>query len=224
MFILMMLEVLTRPDIAEPLRQVLGEKGATVSRNGTGGEERWVMSGVSWESYQELDSALGEDRPEPRLYYLDGELEIMTTSLMHERLKEWLGTLVEDYLFEAGIETFPHGQATLRRLREAGAEPDKSWCFGDEKEHPDLVVEIALTSGGLDKLEIYRRFSIPEVWLWRKQHVEIRLLSPDGYTGPVEESILLPNLDIALLERCLAMTSWRSARQIFRQGCREKKP
>jgi Uma2 family endonuclease len=222
----MMLEVLTRPDIAEPLRQVLSEKGSSVSRNGIGGEERWVMSGVSWESYQQLDTALGEDRPEPRLYYLDGELEIMTTSLMHERLKEWLGTLVEDYLFEAGVETFPHGQATLRRLREAGAEPDKSWCFGDEKEHPDLVVEIALTSGGLDKLEIYRRFSIPEVWLWRKLHVEIWVLSPDRaeYTGPVKKSVLLPNLDVGLLERCLGMTSWRSARQLFRKGCSDNKP
>lgn len=184
------------------------------------------MSGVSWEQYQELDSALGEDRPEPRLYFLDGELEIMTTYLLHERLKEWLGTLVEDYLYQTGIETFPHGQATLKRLSEAGAEPDKSWCFGQEKEHPDLIVEIALTSGGLDKLEIYRRFSIPEIWLWRKRAVEIWTLLPDGsaYNGPAAKSRLLPSLDLAPLERCLGMDSWRGARQAFRQSCSEKNP
>ena len=224
MLTLMMLEVLNRPTIAEALRHSLTKRSQPDANNGTGGEERWMMSGVSWDDYQALDSALGEDRSEPRLYFLDGELEIMTTSLLHERLKEWLGTLVEDYLFEAGIETFPHGQATLKRLSEAGAEPDKSWCFGQEKDYPDLVLEIALTSGGLDKLEIYRRFSIPEVWLWRKQRVGIWVLQRDKsvYEGPSRKSRLLPNLNVALLERCLATDTWRGARQAFRRGLKQK--
>ena len=179
-----------------------------------------MLSGVRWERYQQLDSILGHDRPEPRLYYLDGELEIMTASLAHEKLKEWLGTLVEDYLYETGVETFPHGQATMRRLREAGAEPDKSWCFGKEKPHPDLVVEIALTSGGIDKLDIYQRFAVPEVWLWRKNNLEIWTLQRDrsGYNGPGKQSRLLPGLNVATLTRCLRISSWREARRTFRQA------
>ncbi len=75
------------------------------------GEERVVFCGVNWEQYGRLDKELGRDRPAPRLYWFDGQLEIMTTSLQHVRLKEWLGSLIEVYLFERGIEAFPHGQA-----------------------------------------------------------------------------------------------------------------
>jgi Uma2 family endonuclease len=215
----MMLEILNRPSVARPLSKAL-RNGAKRSGNGLGGEERLIISGLSWKAYEQLDSALGHNRPGPRLYFLDGELEIMTTSLKHERLKEWLGTLVEDFLYDAGMETFPHGQATLRLLSEAGAEPDKSWCLGQEKEHPDLVVEIALTSGGLDKLEIYRRFAIQEVWFWRKQRLEAWSLRRDGsaYVGPAPKSRLLPALDLPLLSRCLQMPTWRQARRAFRQS------
>ena len=64
-------------------------------------EERIVLCGISWESYLNFDKALGDNRPGPRFYYLDGELEIMTTSREHERIKEWLGALLEIY-FEEG--------------------------------------------------------------------------------------------------------------------------
>ena len=43
-------------------------------------EQRIVVSGISWDRYLLLDKKLGDDRPGPRLYYLEGELEIMTTS------------------------------------------------------------------------------------------------------------------------------------------------
>jgi hypothetical protein len=56
-------------------------------------EERVVHCGISWERYLALDKALGDDRPGPRFYYLDGELEIMTASNEHERDKKWIGIL-----------------------------------------------------------------------------------------------------------------------------------
>ena len=136
-------------------------------------EERLVICGVSWERYLALDKALGDDRPGPRFYFLDGELEIMTTSNEHERIKKWIGDLMAVYFEEASIEIMPRGQATMRKaLKQAGAEPDESWCIDGEKEFPDLALEIALTTGGLSKLEIYRRFNVPEVWFWRRQVLE----------------------------------------------------
>src|SRR6266446_4486323 len=93
-------------------------------------EERLVVCGVSWPRYLALDKALGDDRPGPRFYYLDEELEIMTTSNEHERIKKWIGDLMAVYFFEAGIEIMPRGQATMRKaLKQAGAEPDESWCI-----------------------------------------------------------------------------------------------
>src|SRR5947209_2874742 len=100
-------------------------------------EERTVFCGISWESYLAFDKALGEDRPAPRLYYLDGELGITTTSNEHERIKKWLAGFLEDYFLENDIEVATRGQATMRRaLKQAGAEPDESWCIGEEKAFP----------------------------------------------------------------------------------------
>src|SRR6266446_5512185 len=196
----MILESLTRPQVRWPVFKALDHSSQDRS-NGAAGEDRLVVSGISWEGYLAVDQALGHDRPDPRLYYLDGELEIMTTSVLHEKLKKWLGTLVEDYLFEAGFEASPHGQATMRILKEAGAEPDQSWCLGQEKKFPDIVLEIALTSGGINKLDVYRRFAVREVWLWRKGALEVWTLrrNRSGYDGPVKKSRLLPGLDLLLL-------------------------
>src|SRR5207302_419899 len=125
--------------------------------NGAEPERRVVYSGISWNSYLAFDKKLGDDRPGPRLYYLDGELETMSTSEEHERIKTWLGDLLADYFFEERVVIMPRGQATLRaEMKAAGAEPDESWCIGGEKQFPDLVLEIALTSGGIPKLEVYR--------------------------------------------------------------------
>jgi Uma2 family endonuclease len=101
-------------------------------------------------------------------------------------------------------------------FKQAGAEPDESWCIGQEGEFPDLVIEIALSSGGVDKLEIYRRFNVPEVWFWRGKKLEIFALNTAGAYKPAPKSGLLPDLDISLLQRCLTMHSWQRARQAFR--------
>lgn len=185
--------------------------------DGTEPEERVVYSGISWESYLAFDKRLGDDRPGPRLYYLDGEVEIMSTSEEHERIKKWLGGFIEDYFLEQGIEIMPRGQATMRRaMRSAGAEPDESWCIRGEKKFPDLVLEIALTSGGVNKLEVYQRFEVPEVWFWRRNRIEIFVLDGSGHYERSPSSPLLPGLDIALLERCVAIRSWQQARRTFR--------
>lgn len=188
--------------------------------DGTDPEERIILCGLSWQRYLDLDKALGDDRPGPRFYYLDGDLEIMTTSNEHERIKKWIGGLLEIYFDELDDEIVPRGQATMRlALKQAGAEPDESWCLGEEKEFPDLVLEIALTSGGVNKLEVYRRFNVPEVWFWRRNALQIFALSEDGSSYErADKSRLLPELDVPLLERCVRIASWREARRAFRAG------
>ena len=188
--------------------------------DGTEPEERLICCGLSWQRYLDLDKALGDDRPGPRFYYLDCDLEIMTTSNEHERIEKWIGDLLAIYFEHYGTEIMPRGQATMRlALQQAGAEPDESWCLGEEKEFPDLVLEIALTSGGVNKLELYRRFRVPEVWFWRTKGLDLFTLRQDG-SGyeQVSQSRLLPKLDVALLERCVRIASWQQARREFRAG------
>lgn len=70
-----------------------------------------------------------------------------------------------------------------------------------------------------------RLLGVPEVWLWRKSALEIWTLRPDksGYDGPARKSRLLRGLDVDLLERCLALPSWRGARSAFRRGLRQRR-
>jgi Uma2 family endonuclease len=201
------------------------EKGITSALRGleerhSDEELRVVVAGVSWKDYLRIDEARGEDCGVPKLYWHDNQLEIMSTSLNHEELKKWIASLLEDFLLWMEIEYFPHGSATMQKLKRAGAEPDDSWCFKTQKEFPDLVLEVALTSGGLPKLEVYRHFAVPEVWMWRKDGIEVWTLKRDksAYDGPAKRSRLLSKLDIPLLERCLTKRTCSEARRAFGKG------
>lgn len=184
-------------------------------------ETRVVYGGLSWERYLALDAALEQDRSVPRLYYLEGDLEIMSTSGEHERIKKWIADFMSDYLMELDIDIMPRGQATMQlTLKQAAAEPDESWCLGEEGKFPDLILEISLSSGGVRKLDLYQRFAIPEIWIWRKGKLEVHALRADGsgYERTGSGSRLLPGLNLALLERCVGITDWREARKAFRAG------
>lgn len=213
----MVVELLTGEEAWRALAPLLRPEPTT---DGFEPEERVVICGVAWERYLALDHALGDDRSGPRFDYLDGDLEIVPASQEHERIKKWIGDLLAVYFEEAGIEIVPRGQAALRTaLKRVGAEPDESWCIHGQEEFPDLVLEIALTTGGVSKLEIYRRFNVPEVWFWRRRTLEIFVLRDDGSAcEAVPRSRLLPELDLALLERCVTIRSWQQARRAFRAG------
>ncbi len=48
---------------------------------------------------------------------------------------------------------------------------------------PDLVVEIDITHPSLDKLPIYARIGVPEVWRYDGARLGILTLENDGYTA-----------------------------------------
>ncbi|MBP0027934.1 hypothetical protein [Roseofilum sp. Guam] len=74
-------------------------------------------------------------------------------------------------------------------------------------------------SGGIDKLEKYRRFSIPEVWFWQNDRLSLYVLRSDlsGYDR-AEDSQCLPTLNLRLLEECMGITDILAARQSFLRG------
>jgi Uma2 family endonuclease len=144
----------------------------------------------------------------------------MSPSRGHERIKSYLGCLLEAYALEVGIDLSPYGAWTLKHApRKAGAEPDECYIVGadQDKDAPDLVIEVAWTTGGLDKLEIYRRLGIGEVWLWRAEQVEIRVLRRGGYER-VSRSALFPHLDLALLLSFLGRPTALQAVRAFRDA------
>ncbi len=92
----------------------------------------------------------------------------MTPSPEHERTKKTLGYFLEIYLRFVGRRFYGRGSYTLGS-REEGVqgEPDESYNLDVEKEIPDIAIEVIITSGGVDKLEKYRRWGVPEVWFYQ---------------------------------------------------------
>jgi Uma2 family endonuclease len=143
-----------------------------------------VMNGISWEGYESLLALRGE-RSRPKLAYLDGAVELMTTSRGHEGIKGNVACLVEQYCLHVGIDFTTYGNWTLKKkIKRAGVEADECYIFGPTpklKARPDLAIEIVWTSGGIDKLEVYRRLGVGEVWFWSDDAISVHVLEGTGY-------------------------------------------
>jgi Uma2 family endonuclease len=181
-------------------------------------EQRLLMPGTyNWQEFEALEALLAESAG-LRITYLDGAIELMTLGEPHELIKSLLGMFLEAYFIEMGIEFIPAGSATRRsEAKRTSFEPDESYYLREKKANPDLAIEVILTSGNLQKLEKYRRFQIPEVWLWEKDRLKIYALENDAYQE-VPRSQLLPDLDLSLLVLCVQMPSRLEAMQAFRDG------
>lgn len=193
--------------------------------NDSTAESRLLLSAVSWQRYEQLLETFGSDFPALRLSYLEGELEIMNTSRLHEELKTMIALLLEAYFIEMDIWFHGIGAATLRRFEAArGLEPDECYCFGSVKDFPDLAVEVVVTSGLVDKLEIYRGLGTTEVWVWDDSidRFTIHHLRDSGYEI-LARSELLPDCDIELLTRYVKPNEQfemlKAYRKALRSGC-----
>ncbi len=67
------------------------------------GETRWLVSGISWDQYEQIQ-AKQVDSSQFRITYLSGHLELMSPSCRHEVTKKNLARLLEAYLDEAAID------------------------------------------------------------------------------------------------------------------------
>lgn len=180
-----------------------------------------VYMHVPWAHYEAI-LALRGDVAGPRMSYLDGVLEIMSPSKSHERFKSYIGRLVEAYALERGIDLTPYGSWTLKTgPKKAGVEPDECYIVGADqsKETPDLAIEVVWTSGGIDKLEIYRRVAVGEVWFWEDGVLTVHLLRGDGYEQATR-SRCFPDLDLGVLCSYLEHPTVTQAVRAFRDRLR----
>jgi len=185
-------------------------------------EQRLVVPGRhSWQQFKIMQSWIDEI-PGLRVSYLDGYIELMTTGKAHERIKKFIAILLEIYFFEIGIKFFPAGNATCEaEERGASFAPDESYCLGEDKEYLDLGIEVVLTSGGIRKLEKYKRFKVREVWFWQKNRIVVHVLRDAEEPRQIRyeqvaTSEVLPQLDLALLERCVQISDVFEARKLFK--------
>ena len=164
-------------------------------------EEKITLYGVTWEQYDTLVSMFMDKFPSLRMTYLEGTLEIMGTSSEHERLKKIIARLLEMYAVEKRITLNGYGNTTFRReAKQRGLEPDECYCLGELREVPDIAIEIAITSGGVDKLAVYQGLGVIEVWFWQNNQFVLYRLQEEAYEQ-ITSSEFLPELDLALLSQ-----------------------
>lgn len=183
-----------------------------------------VLRGIPWRQYDALCRAR-EDSAGPRMAYLDGELEIMSPSRRHEYEKKLIARLVETYGEETGLSLNGFGSETFRRkAKEAGVEPDECYCVGPARKLPDFAIEVAYTRGGIDKLEVYRRLGVVEVWFWVKGRFHVYRLVAHRYQAR-ERSQALPGLDLDELATIVTATDdshQTEAVRAYRRGLRRR--
>ncbi|NER34165.1 MAG: Uma2 family endonuclease [Oscillatoria sp. SIO1A7] len=176
-----------------------------------------LVPGLSWREFKAIEQLLA--RPGIRLSLLAGVLEIRKMpGRQHEVIKKRIAALLETYLEHKGFDFTPTGSMTLENEEESvKREADESYELASDRDRPDLAIEVAITSGGIDKLEAYKRLGIPEVWIWQKGKLFLFGLRADGYER-LETSVLLPELDLELFDRCLNYANHALALREFRLG------
>jgi Uma2 family endonuclease len=187
-------------------------------------EDHMVVSrGVTWSDYQRAMEIRG-DHSAPRISYLEGQLEIMSPSDSHEQIKSLIGRLVETWCLERNIEFTTVGSWTVQDEAVArGAEPDECYIFGAPRgaTRPDLAIEVIWTSGGINKLEIYRKLGVSEVWIWRRGQLTPYILQGESFE-PAAGSRCLPGIDLGELAGLLDQPTTSAAIRAYRDLLRNR--
>lgn len=184
-------------------------------------ESPLLFEGLTWREFKAVEQLL--DRPGYRLSFLDGVLEIkLMPGEPHETVKERIGALLDLYLLMAGFDFTPTGSMTLEsETGKVKREADKSYKLAPGRRLPDLAIEIVFSSGGINKLEAYKRLKIPEVWFWEDGLLEVYHLRGEGdalHYEKISSSEEVKGIDLDLLLRCINMVNHVDAIKTFQQG------
>jgi Uma2 family endonuclease len=168
--------------------------------------DHFVYLHGSWEDYERLLAMRGEGSV-PRITYLEGLIELMSPSRYHEIDKKRFARLLEAWAEESGVDLEGYGSWTLKRKRaRRGAEADECYTVNrravGERDRPDIAIEVIWTAGGIDKLEVYRKLGVREVWLYERG--SLRFFALRGERGQehydeIPKSQLVPQLPRDLL-------------------------
>lgn len=192
-------------------------------------EQRFVLSGVDWQTYVGFGDLL--DERHVRLTYDGWNLEFMTISPEHERSKHLLGRFVEALVDELEIDIAGYGSMTFRREDlERGMEPDECYWIANEPlvrgrtdldlavdPPPDLALEIEISRSALDRMAIHAKLKIPEVWCWDGETLRVYLLGPNGRYTQSSRSRAFPFLPLDVLAQFLRTDGDVSETQLVRQ-------
>jgi Uma2 family endonuclease len=185
--------------------------------------DHFVYLRVDWNGYQQL-LALRGDSSVPRITYLKGVAELMSPSRYHEIDKKRFARLLETWSEIANVPLEGYGSWTLEDEKaDRGAEADECYTVRrvvkSDEERPDIAIEVVWTSGGIDKLEVYRKLGVREVWFYERGKLRffaLRREADDDVYRAIPRSELLPELPIEVLLACMKEPDQTSAVRALR--------
>jgi Uma2 family endonuclease len=160
---------------------------------------RLTLPYITWSQFELVESSFSGIAG-VKFIYFDGVLEIMSPSPEHEDYKSLIGLLIEAYMRKTGMRFYKRGSATLgEKALSSRKEPDESYNFEAKKPTPDLAIEVIITSGNIDLLQLYERLQVPEVWIW--QDGGLMVYNLQEHYQLVDRSYFLPDLDLSILAK-----------------------
>lgn len=171
-----------------------------------------ILRSITWQTYENLLADLDEQSG-MRLTYDRGVLEIMPLTPEHESLNRYLASLVDLLVDTLEMDVHPVGSSTFKREDiDRGFEPDSSFYFEHAAQMrgkkridltidsaPELVIEIDISHGSLDKLSLFADFGVAEVWRFDGTAAHLYHLA-DGAIEEAERSAIFPGLTAENIE------------------------
>jgi Uma2 family endonuclease len=191
-----------------------------------------VLRDISWATYEALLSDHLDCRW-PRFVFDEGILEIMTPSPKHDRIGTQVQKFIDVVIEEWELDILNVGHATMRRRDlNKGFEADASIYIQNASAMrprdeidlsmdppPDLVVEIEVSRSALDKLGIYARVGVSEVWRCDAKAAIFHILHGDRYQES-STSVALPGVTTQVLMDFVS-SSWELTNSKWIRSVRE---
>jgi len=168
-------------------------------------EKRVQLYNISWQAYESILTAIGDQRSALLTYY-KGSLEIMTPLEKHENSSDSIDHFIQVLTEERDLNIKSMASTTLKHPNiRVGAEPDKAYYIANEKlvrgkivdiqidPPPDLIVEVDITHTDINKNALYAEMGVPEFWRYNGQILTIYCLKSGVYEA-VETSPTFPGV------------------------------
>lgn len=182
-----------------------------------------TLQDQTWDDYEALlESRRDDGAIKIRFNGHTHQIQLMAPMAGHGNRIDTLVDLVKALLRHQSRDWHSYDPVTLKRLQEAGAEPDA--CFyianwqavlGKDRldlatdPPPDLAIEMDMTS--FTDLEVYQTLGVPEVWIYRQGRLSIYGLTAEGYedrsSSPTFPAVDVKNLLPDYVEKAWAMGS-----------------
>ena len=198
-------------------------------------EKRVSLENISWQGYEQILNALGENRA-VKVHYYQGVLEFMTPLEAHESSSENIGILIHILTEELNLNIKSLASTTLKiPSKKAGAEPDKCYYIKNEPmvrgktvnlnqdPPPDFVLEVDITNTDINKTKLYQDIKVPEFWRYNGKNLTIYILEGEEYQES-ENSFNFPILTKEIVYQFISdcrINGETQAKREFRNKIRE---